>query len=145
MHAIQIPHSSRTVDSRVDLLTVDVEGMEYDALSSFDFANVHVNAILIEMDKQTEHNLTKLHALFSRHGFARDAGWGSDYGDRINQLWLHETFSKRAAASPRIEFTTQMQLKGQRGLKCIPSPSNPSDFNFMDPPNDRNSTACHAS
>ena len=74
-------------DYQIDLLSIDIEGMESDVLRCFPLERVH--AVLIETDKA---NLREVDRFFHRHGFASvetfiNAGRAVQYLDNLYVRW----------------------------------------------------------
>jgi FkbM family methyltransferase len=53
---------------RIDYLSIDTEGNEYDVLSHFDFSRHTIDLISVEQNRRTE---PKIEALLSGHGYQR--------------------------------------------------------------------------
>ena len=79
----------------IDLLTVDIEGMEGEVLRCFPFDEFNVRAVLIETNKAG--NLRAVDRFFHRHDFVNVETFtsGSRQGDRPNAGWLDNLYVRR--------------------------------------------------
>lgn len=74
--------------AQIDLFSIDVEGAEYELLSSHDFEKVPVHTILIEMRKVDEATNQKERKLLQANGFCRFA---SNVG-HSNEVWVNPRY-----------------------------------------------------
>eukprot|EP01139_Manchomonas_bermudensis_P015158 Amastigsp_a509617_36.p1 type:complete len:314 gc:universal Amastigsp_a509617_36:1996-1055(-) len=68
--------------SRVDLLSLDVEGAELDVLKTLDLATLRIAVILVELDGVNADKDALVRELLSSHGYCRDAVVA------INEVWV---------------------------------------------------------
>jgi len=124
VHADKVLPHRLGAGTRIDLLSIDIEGMEPEVLRCFPFADLGVHAVLIETDKarppqQGSHtvptcaslkqagDLREVDRFFHRHGFVNEQTFTSGYlpnGLRYAN-WLDNLFVRRRRPAVRPPWT----------------------------------------
>jgi FkbM family methyltransferase len=73
----------------IDFITIDVEGGEYDVLSTIDFNNVEIYVVCIELDGHNKEKDDKCRQMLNDNGFKLHNRLF------INEFWVNDNYSRR--------------------------------------------------
>lgn len=109
LRSLGLGNGSRTgLGDAVDLLSIDIEGVEADVLRCFPFREFSLHAVLMETDIKV-HDMRQLDRFWHRHGYANVQTFAGPVTVRIKErgpaVFLDNVFVYRGAPKQRLPPT----------------------------------------